>query len=167
MNNAQDSMPALKVLFVCTGNICRSPTAEAVMRGMLNSERLQDRVLVGSAGTHDYHVGEKPDRRSVAAAARRGYDLTVIRARQVSPQDLHDCDYVLAMDRGHLAQLRSLARAEFRVELQLFLDYSTARPGGDVPDPYYGGEQGFEAVLDLIEDGARGVLADIKKRLGI
>lgn len=157
----------MKVLFVCTGNICRSPTAEAVFRWMLNSERLQDSVLVGSAGTHDYHVGEKPDRRAVAAAARRGYDLTSLRARQVSRDDLQEFDYILAMDRGHLAQLQALARARHRGELRLFLDYSTARPGGDVPDPYYGGDQGFEVVLDLIEDGARGVLADIKKRLGI
>jgi len=155
------------VLFVCTGNICRSPTAEGVFRHLVAAEGLQQRVLADSAGTHDYHVGEKPDRRSLLAAAARGYDLSGLRARQFSSGDFDNFDYLLAMDRGHLAVLNRLAPAEHRKKIAMFLDFSRSFTGEDVPDPYYGGVQGFERALDQIEDGAIGLLTEIKKKLGL
>ena len=160
-------VPPVKVLFVCTGNICRSPTAEAVFRFLIQSERLQESVLVDSAGTHDYHVGEPPDYRMMAAAARRGYDLGQLRARQISRRDLIEFDYVLAMDRDNLRRIEQLAPASESLKPRLFLEFSTVRPGQEVPDPYSGSEDEFELVVDLVEDAARGLLADIKKRLGI
>jgi len=156
----------IRVLFVCTGNICRSPTAEGVFRQLALLDDLHDQVVVDSAGTHGYHVGEEPDRRSVLAAARRGYDLSGLRARQISRADFVEFDYLLAMDRGHLSILETGAPIEHRQKVSLFLHFSRKFTGNDVPDPYFGGEQGFEHVLDLIEDGAAGLLADIKKKLG-
>ena len=130
--------PVVRVLFVCTGNICRSPTAEGVFRHLVEIERLQDRVLADSAGTHGYHVGEQPDRRSILTAAARGYDLSEIRARQFSDSDFDDFDYLLAMDRGHRAILNRIASGEHRRKVALFLDYSLSYTGQDVQDPYYG-----------------------------
>jgi protein-tyrosine phosphatase len=155
-----------KVLFVCTGNICRSPTAEGVFRAMVEAQRLSHAVIADSAGTHDYHVGQPPDRRAVAAAARRGYDISQLRARLFSRRDFESFHYVLAMDREHLAQLRRWAPKMLAVEPRLFLDYSRLDPGGEVPDPYYGGPQGFERVLDLVEDAAQALLDDIRAKLG-
>ncbi len=157
----------VRVLFVCTGNICRSPTAEGVFRGLVAAENLHRHVLVDSAGTHDYHVGEEPDRRSVQAAAKRGYDLTGLRARQIASSDFAQFDYVLAMDRGHHSILGTMAPPEHRPRVSMFLDFSPNYNGHEVPDPYFGGGQGFELVLDLIEDGAAGLLAEVKKKLGI
>lgn len=149
------------VLFVCTGNICRSPTAEGVFRHLAARRGVLDRLRVDSAGTHDYHVGEPPDARSVAHAARRGYDLTALRARQVSRADFHEFDRILAMDRGHLRQLQAIAPAGSPSRLAMFLDHSGNWRGQDVPDPYYGGARGFEEVLDMVEDAAARLLEEI------
>lgn len=167
MTDGQPQQRVMRVLFVCTGNICRSPTAEGVFRHLLEAEQLQRRVVVESAGTHGYHVGEGPDRRSVVAAAGRGYNLSGIRARQLASTDFSDFDYLLAMDRGHRLILERAAPDEHRQKVSMFLDYSRNYTGQDVPDPYYGGGQGFERVLDLIEDGAAGLLLDVKKKLGL
>ncbi len=152
---------------MCTGNICRSPTAEAVFRFLIQSEQMQGSVEVDSAGTLDYHVGDPPDRRMATAAARRGYDLTQLRARQVSPADLIEFDYILAMDHDNLRHLQLVAPPGERDKPRLFLDFSTGRPGHEVPDPYYGSVEEFELVLNLVEDAARGLLADIKMKLGV
>ena len=123
-------------------------------------------LIVDSAGTHDYHVGETPDRRSVLAAARRGYDLSGLRARQIVASDFVQFDYLLAMDRGHHALLEASAAPEHAHKVSLFLDFSRKYRGEEVPDPYFGAGSGFEHVLDLVEDGAAGLLAEVKRRLG-
>lgn len=146
------------VLFICTGNICRSPTAEGVFRAQARSRGVLDRLRVDSAGTHDYHVGEGPDPRSVQHAARRGYDLTPLRARQVVRADFDEFEFILAMDRGHLRILKSIAPAGSPARLAMFLDYSQSWPGRDVPDPYYGGARGFETVLDMVEEASARLL---------
>ena len=143
----------MKVLFVCTGNICRSPTAEGVFREMARREGL--RVHVESAGTHDYHVGEPPDERAQRHAKRRGYDLSAQRARRVATGDFAAFDLIVAMDRGHLRLLQSACPPQHRGKLRLFL------ADRDVPDPYYGGADGFEQVLDLVEAACRDLLAEI------
>jgi len=142
------------VLVVCTGNICRSPTGEGVLRHLAGKRGLADRVIVRSAGTHDYHVGECPDARSMKHASRRGYDLSAQRAMQVSREHFHEYDYILAMDRGHLRQLKAIAPQGAKARLGLFLDASARWKGEDVPDPYYGGAEGFEQVLDMVEEAA-------------
>ncbi len=155
----------LRVLFVCSGNICRSPTADGVFRHLVMQAGFQDTVLVDSAGTLDYHVGSAPDRRSVRAAARRGYELGALRARQLASADYSEFDYLLAMDREHLTILQSSALPEHQDKIALMLDFSDRYRGNEVPDPYYGGPQGFEHVLDVIEDGATGLLNEISRRL--
>jgi protein-tyrosine phosphatase len=153
------------VLFVCTGNICRSPTAEGVLRKLAADAGLAHRIRVDSAGTHGYHVGEAPDARAQAHARRRGYDLSDLRARRFSREDFHTFDLILAMDREHHAILARLAPSSAGQKLRLMLEFAR-RPGGDeVPDPYYGGPDGFELVLDLIEDAAEGLLDHLKAEL--
>ena len=142
----------IAVLVVCTGNICRSPTGEGVLRHLAKQRGLGDKVKVASAGTHDYHVGESPDPRSQHHASKRGYDLSAQRAAQVSERDFHEFDYMLAMDRGHLRMLRAIQPQGARARLGLFLDASAKWKGEDVPDPYYGGTAGFEQVLDMVEE---------------
>lgn len=166
MAEHEAQQPVIRVLFVCTGNICRSPSAEGVFRHLLEAENLQQHVVVDSAGTHGYHVGEGPDRRSVLAAAGRGYDLSGLRARQLCATDFEDFDYLLAMDREHHSILTKIVPSEHSQKIAMFLDFSREFSGQDVPDPYFGGGQGFEHVLDLIEDGAAGLLVDVKKKLG-
>lgn len=144
----------ISVLVVCTGNICRSPTGEGVLRRLLESRGLADRIRVASAGTHDYHVGEPPDPRTVRHASRRGYDLSGQRAMQVEKRHFDEFDYILAMDRGHLRILRQMQPAGARAKLGLFLEASGAWKDQDVPDPYYGGAAGFEQVLDMVEEAA-------------
>jgi protein-tyrosine phosphatase len=146
------------ILFVCTGNICRSPTAEGVMRAMIEQAGWSDWVFLDSAGTHDYHVGEPPDPRTLRAACARGYDLSALRARQIRRDDFFRFHWILAMDRGHLAILERLRPPGAQATVALFLQKSRRQPNGEVPDPYYGGPEGFAAVLDLIEEGCSGWL---------
>ena len=145
----------VRVLIVCTGNICRSPTGEGVLRALVERHGLSSQIEVRSAGTHDYHVGEGPDSRSVRHAKNRGYDLTALRASQVSREDFLRNDYILAMDRGHLRILRHMAPPGATARLGLFLEASGQWKGEDVPDPYYGGPEGFEQVLDMVEEAAQ------------
>lgn len=147
-----------RVLFVCTGNICRSPTAEGVAQHFIQRGKLDGMVEVDSAGTHGYHAGEAPDPRSVKAAARRGYDLSRLRARKLDAGDFQRFDLLLAMDRGHLELMARACPEVYRPKLALFLDYAPLAEFDEVPDPYYGGPQGFEAVLDLCESGVGGLL---------
>jgi protein-tyrosine phosphatase len=149
------------ILFVCTGNICRSPTAEGVFRHLARERGALERLRIDSAGTHDYHVGEAPDARSVEHARRRGYDLTVLRARQVARSDFEEFDRILAMDRGHLRQLKAIAPAGTAARISMFLDHSDNWRGLDVPDPYYGGGRGFEEVLDMVEEASARLLEEI------
>jgi len=144
----------LAVLVVCTGNICRSPTGEGVLRHLVAKRGLADRIEVASAGTHDYHVGECPDARSIRHASKRGYDLSPLRASQVTREDFERYDYMLAMDRGHLRILRNMAPKDAKARLGMFLEASARWKGEDVPDPYYGGVEHFERVLDMVEEAA-------------
>lgn len=148
-----------RVLFVCLGNICRSPTAEAVFREILRREAPGLAVEVDSAGTHAYHAGSAPDERAIAAAARRGFDLTALRARVVTTADFERFDLLLAMDEQNYRQLRRMAPGARRDRVRLFLDFAPQLQRREVPDPYYGGTTGFEEVLDLVEEAARGLLA--------
>lgn len=151
----------IRVLFVCLGNICRSPTAEGVVRDVAARQFSDLGVQVDSAGTANYHVGEPPDRRTVAAARRRGYDLAAHRARQVVARDFEEFDYILAMDSANLAELRRLAPIQSRARCGLFLEFTPECGSEEVPDPYYGGVEDFERVLDLCEAGASGLLRNL------
>ena len=147
----------ISVLFVCMGNICRSPTAEGVFRHHASEAGLSDRVFIESAGTHAYHVGEPPDRRAIAAAERRGVSLRDLRARRVSDADFDRFDYIIAMDEDNVARLQEQGSPEHHAKVRLFLEFSSSGKQ-DVPDPYYGGAAGFERVLDLVEEASRGLL---------
>ena len=149
----------MKVLFVCTGNICRSPTAAGVFAHFVREAGLEGRIQVESAGTHDYHAGEPPDHRAQDHARRRGYDLSALRARQVRKRDFAECDLVIAMDRGHLEILKSNCPQEHRHKLRMLVKYR------DVPDPYYGGPEGFDRVLDLVEGACLALLDEVRSRL--
>ena len=153
-----------RVLFVCLGNICRSPTAEAVLRALAPQAAPELVLEIDSAGTAGYHIGEPPDPRTRAAAARRGYDLTALRARIVEPEDFERFDLILAMDRENLTVLRRRAPQSAHVRLRLFLEFAPQQRLEDVPDPYYGGPNGFEEVLDLVEEAARGLLSHLRQR---
>ena len=154
-----------RVLFVCTGNICRSPTAEGVFRHLIEEAGLGHAIESASAGTHGYHIGEPPDPRSIAAAKRRGFDLSAQRARRVMAEDFHAYDLILAMDRDHFAHLESLRPNNARAEVKLFLEYHPDSKHADVPDPYYGGPDGFEQVLDMIEHASKALLHQIAASL--
>ena len=153
----------ISVLFVCMGNICRSPTAEAVFRARVEEAGLARHILIDSAGTHDYHIGDPPDARAQRAALQRGYDMSALRGRQVDLPDFTRFDYVLAMDRANLAILQRLCPQAQRERLGLFLEYARQHDEREVPDPYYGGADGFERVLDMVEDAAEGLLAYIQE----
>ena len=154
----------VKVLFVCLGNICRSPTAEAVFRHLVKEAGLEKRVIIDSAGTGNWHVGEPPDPRATQAASGRGYDLAGLRAREVAREDFVEFDYVLAMDDENLRALKRLSPPEHAHKVRLFTEFCTSG-ACTVPDPYTGGAQGFELVLDLVEDSARGLLLEVQRRL--
>ena len=155
----------MRILFVCMGNICRSPTAEGVFRRVLQQRAPGLEVEIDSAGTHDYHIGAPPDRRAVSAALRRSIDLSQLRARQVAAEDFERFDLILAMDADNLAELRRRAQPKYRERFKLMMDYAPDATRSDVPDPYYGGPQGFEEVLDLLEEAADGLLQTVRGRL--
>jgi protein-tyrosine phosphatase len=154
------------VLFVCTGNICRSPTAEGVFRMLVERERLSDRITIDSAGTHDYQLGEQPDPRAMRAAKQRGYDLSTQRARRFEVDDFNRFEWIVAMDAQNLRFLKSLRPAEHGGHLGLFLDFAPEVGLRDVPDPYYGRQEDFERVLDLVERCAAPLLVAIQRALG-
>lgn len=156
-------MKQTKVLMVCLGNICRSPTAHGVFQHLVDQQGLSDQILVDSAGTSSWHIGEPPDTRSQKAALLRGYDLSDQRGRQVKTIDFDHFDYVLAMDESNLSDLRSLCPTHFSGYLGLFLNFAAASQT-EVPDPYHGGGKGFDTVLDLVEAAAEGLLEHIVKQ---
>lgn len=152
----------IRVLFVCMGNICRSPTAEGVFEALVEREQLTTKIQIDSAGTHAYHIGEPPDARAQQAAQRRGVDLSQQRARRVRHEDFLEFDYVVAMDQSNYEDLRELCHPDYASRLRLFLDFAPQAKERDVPDPYYGGVRGFERALDLIEQASIGLLAEIR-----
>ncbi len=154
-----------RVLLVCMGNICRSPTAEVVLRQMIKNNKLGHIVEVDSAGTHGYHVGEAPDSRTQRAALVRGYNLSQLRARKVARQDIDYFDLILAMDKSNLDNLRRMAPPEAHERIKLFMDYAKNFEDDEVPDPYYGLGHGFDLVLDMVEDAAQGLVDEIKRKV--
>ena len=153
----------ISVLFVCMGNICRSPTAEGVFRHHVTEARLSDEIIIDSAGTHAYHVGSPPDRRATAAAERRGISLSGLHARRVSDEDFERFDYIIAMDLDNVERLKDEAQPKHHRKVKLFLEFSSGKER-EVPDPYYGGASGFERVLDLVEEASRGLLETLSRR---
>ena len=151
-----------KVLFVCMGNICRSPTAEGVFRHHVEQANQSDNIIIDSAGTHAYHVGNPPDGRAQTAASKRGIDLSTQRARRVSADDFIEYDYVIAMDKSNVEDLLSTCPAGYEDRIHLFLDFARTQET-EVPDPYYGQGRGFEMVLDLVEDASNGLLGHLSK----
>jgi protein-tyrosine phosphatase len=154
----------VRVLFVCMGNICRSPTAHGVFRSLVQQRDLEAAIDIDSAGTHAYHVGEPPDRRAQSTALQRGIDLSDLRARPVSSKDFTAFDYILAMDQDNYAILVELSPEEARHKIHLFMNFAPQLKRREVPDPYYGGIKGFENVFDMIDYAAKGLLADIEQR---
>lgn len=157
----------IKILFVCMGNICRSPTAEGVFRHIVKQADLEDKIHIDSGGTHAYHVGNEPDQRAQATAMKRGIDLSDQRARKVKTSDFREFHYILAMDDSNYAELKNICPAGEEDRLSLFLDFANDVKEREVPDPYYGGDQGFEHVFDLVENASRGLLEDIRNRHSI
>ena len=149
-------MSQIKVLFVCMGNICRSPTAEGVFNKLLEDLGTANRFVVDSAGTHAYHVGESPDSRAQQTARNRGVKLSEIRARKVSAADFDEFDYILAMDSDNYQLLVNACPSEHQHKIKLFLEFAPDRKENNVPDPYFGGQNGFEHVFDLVEDASQG-----------
>jgi protein-tyrosine phosphatase len=161
-------MAKVKVLMICMGNICRSPTAQGVLESKLAQRGWQADVYVDSAGTHAYHIGNPPDKRSQQAALRRGIDLSKQQARLVQESDFAEFDYLLAMDMHNFQYLQRSAPTAYKAKLRLLLSYAPHLPEfAEVPDPYYGGDNGFERVLDLIDEATEGLLVDIEQRLGL
>lgn len=158
-----DSDKKISVLFICMGNICRSPTAEGVFRKVVADAGMAEQVRIESAGTHAFHSGAAPDHRAQSAAQRRGVALHEIRARRVSDEDFEAFDYILVMDRDNLEELRSRAPEEHRGKVHLFLEFAGGSQVMEVPDPYYGGTSGFELVLDLVETGSERLLQRIRR----
>ncbi len=154
-----------KVLFVCMGNICRSPSAEGIFRSMLKDANIDHLVETSSAGTHAYHVGETPDPRALAVAKKRGYDMTGITSRQVTPDDFIDYDYILAMDWDTQGLLQQQAPKIHKHKIQLAMRYAGDSEEAIVPDPYYGGPEGFTKAFDLLEDACSGLMDMLKKRV--
>lgn len=155
-------MSKISVLFVCLGNICRSPTAHAVFQSMVDSEGLSHQIAVDSAGTGDWHLGHAPDQRTCAVASERGYDMSELRSRLVEAEDFNRFDYIIAMDNENLSNLHAMRPGDYEGQLGLFLDYSQQSEQAEVPDPYYGGDNGFAMVLDLVEEASAGLLAHIR-----
>jgi protein-tyrosine phosphatase len=152
----------VKILFVCFGNICRSPTAAGVFKKIVKQEGLDDHIEVDSAGTSGYHIGDSADPRSIDAASKRGIDITDHRGRRVEEADFDKYHYIIAMDNENYSNLATLCTAGNWGKLKMFLDYSNEFEGREVPDPYYGGETGFEVVLDMVESASKGLIKEIK-----
>lgn len=154
----------ISVLFVCMGNICRSPTAEAVFRHQVKAAGFEKEIYIDSAGTHDFHTGEPPDERAQRAAVRRGYDTRELRARRIRETDFEDFHYILAMDKGNLVILQKECPPQYSHKLGLLMQYGKRFTEGvkEVPDPYFGGHQGFEQVLNMVEDAGQGLLDRIR-----
>ena len=159
-----NAMKKIKVLFVCMGNICRSPTAEGVFTNLVSQEGLSSRFVVDSAGTHAYHEGEPPDRRAQTAAKARKIELQQLRARRFTEGDFDNFDYILAMDSDNYRVLSENCPEQHQHKLGLFLDYAPEQDTREVPDPYYGGRYGFERVLDLVEAGSAGFIRTLRER---
>jgi protein-tyrosine phosphatase len=155
----------MRVLFVCMGNICRSPMAEGVFKRRVADAGLSDQIASDSAGTHDYHIGEPPDARAQRVVERRGYDISGLRGRQVTRRDFSEFDYVLAMDETNFRLLARLCPQEQTHKLKRFMEFHADPAMREVPDPYYGGAQGFEAVLDMVEEAAQGLLSHLRQQL--
>ncbi|MGZ8143992.1 MAG: low molecular weight protein-tyrosine-phosphatase [Methylosarcina sp.] len=155
-------MEKIKVLFVCMGNICRSPTAEGMFTKLVNERNLAHLFEIDSAGTHDYHIGKAPDSRSQQAAKERGIDLTHLRARQVQEDDFENFDYVLAMDKDNYSILIHACPEHYQNKIKFFLEYAPHLGIREVPDPYFGGAHGFERVLDMVEEASLGLLAALQ-----
>ena len=155
----------VRCLFVCMGNICRSPTAQAVVEHLVESKGLSDMIYADSAGTHDYHIGEQPDKRSQRTALKRNIDMSSQQARRVEAEDFDIFDYVLAMDKDNYIDLEKVVTSEQGEErLHLFMSFAEQRAEMEVPDPYYGGTHGFERVFDMVQEASEGLLADILKK---
>lgn len=160
----KDNMKPIKVLFVCMGNICRSPTAEGVFNKVIVDKGVADRFVIDSAGTHAYHIGEPSDARSQQMAKSRGIDLSKIRARKVMQSDFEQFDHILAMDTDNYTLLIEASPSQYHHKIKLFLDYAPERKEKDVPDPYYGGQNGFSNVFDLVEDASKGFYDSVIKQ---
>jgi len=158
-----NSQKTIRVVFVCMGNICRSPTAEGVFRDVVKKRNLQNFIKVDSAGTHAYHIGESPDSRSQSTAKSRGVDLSSQRARKVVANDFECFDYVIAMDHSNYENLKVLATSEQQEKLHLFMDFALDWDNAEVPDPYYGGGDGFKNVFDMVQSASEGLLDSIVK----
>ncbi|MGG1947032.1 low molecular weight protein-tyrosine-phosphatase [Trinickia sp. NRRL B-1857] len=158
-------MNTVSICFVCLGNICRSPTAEAVMRAQVEAVGLADRILIDSAGTGDWHVGKAPDERAQQAGRARGYDLAPLRARQVAAADFERFDLLLAMDEANVRNVLRLCPPTRRERVRLLMEFAPAGAAREVADPYFGGEEGFEQVLDQVEAACAGLLAHLRTRL--
>ncbi len=152
-----------RVLFVCLGNICRSPTAQGVFEKILRDQQLESEFDVDSAGTHGYHIGEPPDPRAIETAARRGVDLSPLRGRQATATDIDLFDYVIAMDKSNYQHLVSISSSSNRHKVRLFMEFASDYDVDEVPDPYYGGGGGFDRVLDMIEAASHGLLEEIRR----
>lgn len=157
-------METVNVLFVCMGNICRSPTAHGLFENLVAAQGMQNQIQVDSAGTHGYHIGEAPDGRAQEAALLRNIDLSSQRARQIEKNDFSHFQYVIAMDEANVNGLRRFADETDTQKIQLFMNFASRWDEHEVPDPYYGGDHGFERVLDMVEDAAEGLLAHIKQQ---
>ena len=155
-------MKKISVLFVCMGNICRSPTGHGVFEQLVKEQGLSERIIVDSAGTHAYHVGEQPDSRSQSTAMKHGYDLSYQRARRVQGWDFEEFDYILAMDAANLASLKQVAQEHELEKVHLLMSFAPNRPETEVPDPYYGGDQGFENVFQMVKEACENLLDHIK-----
>lgn len=155
----------VKVLFVCLGNICRSPTAHGVFEQAVEKAGLSEQILVDSCGTGQWHIGQPPDDRTQKAALKRGYDLSYLRARRLEEEDFQRFDYILAMDQRNLEDILAMQPNDFKGKVQLMLDYGNDKKVKEVPDPYYGGNDGFEYVLDLLEQASANLLSEIQQSL--
>jgi protein-tyrosine phosphatase len=158
-------MNSIAVCFVCLGNICRSPSAEAVMRDLVERARLADRIVIDSAGTGDWHIGEPPDERAQKAAKKRGYDLSKLRGRQVAAADFARFDLFIVMDDANAVALTAVCPPEHRDKIRLLMEFATRDDSRVVVDPYFGGEEGFEKVLDQCEDACEGLLKALRAQL--